>query len=384
MSDKKPIDSPFLGTVLVWTLLSVLLHGVLIGFGEWQDRNSLVRYTDIDYWVFWEGARAISQGSNPYDEPVFRYSPILALVLVPFVFFSQKSDSVRDFALLGGKFLFSIGDICLAILVYKMMHACIPRNKPVKRFFAHLLIFCNPYLAQISTRGNAEGLIMATVFAWAYSITHLLDMHRYLHSVIAAFGLGFLTHLKIFPVLFGIPIAFYYIRRRRFSLAGVFFLVSAVTFAAFTAGVYFVFGMQGVNGSLLYHLTRIDVRHNFSIYFYPFYLESASEVESAAQSLLISICSFAPQGIAIMAIAYKFCMSIEAWPVAFFLETLVFVAFNKVCTLQVQAMSFILVLLVVSSVDADCHDQSRYFCARVATDACPLDYLAGMVFALLF
>ena len=52
----------------------------------------------------------------------------------------------------------------------------------------------------------------------------------------------------------------------------VFGIVSGTTFTAFTLFFFWLYGWTFLNEALLYHLTRADPRHNFSIYFYQIYL----------------------------------------------------------------------------------------------------------------
>ena len=81
----------------------------------------------------------------------------------------------------------------------------------------------------------------------------------------------------------------------------------------------------------LYHIVRKDHRHNFSVYFYYMYLSGAPGAASA--SSLVAILAFLPQLTLLVAfslIYYRdicFCV---------FIQTATFVAFNKVCTVQVR------------------------------------------------
>lgn len=64
-------------------LFSAVLRLVLIVYGEWQDAHMEVRYTDIDYFVFSDAADLVSNGKSPFERSTYRYSPLLAFLLVP-------------------------------------------------------------------------------------------------------------------------------------------------------------------------------------------------------------------------------------------------------------------------------------------------------------
>jgi len=78
-------------------LFSALFRVVLIVYGEWQDSHMEVRYTDVDYLVFSDAASLMALGDSPYKRTTYRYSPLLAFLLIP------NSIIHRSW----GKFLFS-------------------------------------------------------------------------------------------------------------------------------------------------------------------------------------------------------------------------------------------------------------------------------------
>ena len=78
----------------------------------------------------------------------------------------------------------------------------------------------------------------------------------------------------------------------------------------------------------MYHLTRQDIRHNFSPYFYLLYLTN----QTWANSLALKLFYFMPQLISILLVSSALFKDLE---LCFFVLTFVFVSLNKVCTSQV-------------------------------------------------
>jgi phosphatidylinositol glycan class M len=98
----------------------------------------------------------------------------------------------------------------------------------------------------------------------------------------------------------------------------------------------------------LYHVGRLDHRHNFSPYFYPIYqsMFGSGVIDSGSQNLLSRLYraadhplfAFLPQmvatGAAGLILANKTTLEF-----AFFVQTVLFVTFNKVCTSQASHIS---------------------------------------------
>lgn len=65
--------------LIVWFAASLRVG--LIIFGGWQDAHMEVPHSD--YTVFSDAARLMVQGKSPFERDHHRYSPLLALLLVP-------------------------------------------------------------------------------------------------------------------------------------------------------------------------------------------------------------------------------------------------------------------------------------------------------------
>jgi hypothetical protein len=140
-----------------------------------------------------------------------------------------------------------------------------------------------------------------------------------------------------------------------FSLKLSFFLYSAFTFLCLTAMCYHAYGYTFLYETYLYHITRIDTRHNFSVYFYQLYLEaSAASIPSVLSTTLaigavdlarvLPLLSFLPQ---LLTLAFFSARLYRDLPLCIFASTLVFVAFNKVVTAQ-YFLWWIIPLIVIA------------------------------------
>jgi phosphatidylinositol glycan class M len=312
-------------------VLAGVVRALLIACGEWQDANLAVKYTDIDYTVFSDAARLISQGSSPYDRDTYRYSPLLALMLLPNIYVHPA----------WGKVLFSIGDLCVGGLAYQTLRQRGCASGPAAKYTA-LWLF-NPFTVPIGTRGNCEALVSALLLF----VLHSLMANRIYW---AAIGFGLAVHLRIYPVIYALPIILFlnehyppcsprWLNRNRV----VFSLVSATMFAVLLVGCYAIYGRTFLDEAFLYHVTRSDPRHNFSVKFYGVYLHNADFSPSTMNTLL----GFLPQVLVLGTISVKFSRDL---PFCFFMETFAFVAFNKVCTAQYFVWFFAFLPLILPSI----------------------------------
>jgi hypothetical protein len=75
--------------------LSALLRVLLTAWGYLHDRLLPFKYTDIDYTVFTDAARYVAAGQSPFQRATYRYSPLLAYLLVPNVLLADVWGKVR-------------------------------------------------------------------------------------------------------------------------------------------------------------------------------------------------------------------------------------------------------------------------------------------------
>jgi GPI mannosyltransferase 1 subunit M len=113
-------------------------------------------------------------------------------------------------------------------------------------------------------------------------------------------------------------------------------------------------GYPFVHETYLYHLHRLDHRHNFSPYFYQIYLNypsistSAAVVRSSMWRAFIRspLTSFLAQLVLSLSSGLFFIRTRRDMIMGWFVQTATFVIFNKVCTSQVCAMFVCFYVLV--------------------------------------
>ncbi|KAJ8773868.1 hypothetical protein K2173_009299 [Erythroxylum novogranatense] len=340
-------------------LFSAIFRLILIMYGEWQDAHLEVRYTDVDYIVFSDAAALMASGQSPYKRTTYRYSPLLALLLTP--------NSIIHHS--WGKFFFSTSDLLVGLFIHNILKQ---REVPeVLCLYSVMLWLLNPFTFTIGTRGNCEPIVCAMVL-WIF----ICLMNG--KVIQAATWYGLLVHFRIYPIIYALPIILCLDRqflqygqkpllmnwkpiqnkthqygmkfssqynvsaalRDVFTKERIMFgLVSGTVFILCTALFFYMYGWEFLNEALLYHLTRTDPRHNFSIYFYHLYLHYEHEF-----SLMEKLFSFIPQ--LIIQVVFVCCFA-QDLPFCTFLQTMAFVAFNKVITAQYFVWFFCLLPLIL-------------------------------------
>lgn len=278
--------------------------------------------------------------------------------------------------------------VCISLLVTPLLLAA-----GAPETATHVVWTLNPFVMNITTRGSPEAIIALLVVmillclrnAGRAQPTHF-DL-IVVWETFAAVALALAISWKIYPVIY-IPAIWATLARRWGWLGGEVWWFGAVTAGTFgivnwwlwsmcvpcwsscspptplrallqqskrlkTDPARYSWGQPFLDHTFLYHLTRLDHRHNFSAYFYPIYHSLFPQTTSSAASDTLSrflssnpalsqflqhpLLSFLPQ---ITLVAYAgFTLpkriGIEA---TMFFQTALFVAFNKVVTSQVLSI----------------------------------------------
>ncbi|KAF1913805.1 PIG-M-domain-containing protein [Ampelomyces quisqualis] len=317
---------------------SVVLRAVFLIYGLWQDVNSPMKYTDIDYYVFTDAARFIAHGQSPYARDTYRYTPLLAWLIYPTVWPGKIWFSF-------GKVLFAIGDVAAGWMMFRILKDYRKMGDERALKFASIWLL-NPMVATISTRGSSEGLlgVFVTALLWAVLAKR---------TAVAGFLLGIAVHFKIYPFVYAASIIwwldadtigqrktkeenpsrstvkqlFAFLTPQRMTLA----IYSFITFAALNVVMYYMYGYPFLEHSYFYHLIRIDHRHNFSPYNTLLYLNSSPHATSP--SFELERLAFVPQ-LLLSAVFTPLALAKKDLPSTMLAQTFAFVTFNKVCTSQ--------------------------------------------------
>ena len=302
-------------TIRTHMMIGGLIRLAMVIYGDYHDLNNEVKYTDVDYKVFTDAARHMSMGESPYERHTYRYTPILAWILLPNITLHH----------LYGKFLFCIFDLAVGYLIY--LHV---RGQDFSQSWAlqcSWVWLYNPLIIAVSSRGNADSIVVTLVLLTLYWYQERLFL-------LCGIALGLAIHFKIYPIIFSLPMflalterpglwGLMEINKARFRLV----IGTVGTLGLLSYVCYQFYGIEFVNEAYLHHITRRDTRHNFSVYFYMLYLTVEDD------DIGLNLITFMPQLLLLLGLSKRF-SRIADIPFCVLCQTFVFVVYNKVCTSQ--------------------------------------------------
>ncbi|BEI82571.1 hypothetical protein CcaverHIS002_0304390 [Cutaneotrichosporon cavernicola] len=323
--------------------LSAAIQVALVAYAAYvdahPDRFGGLKYTDVDWRVVLDGLHAtfspkpyqIAEGplgpslsiGSPYHRATFRYTPLLVLVLSP----AAIAPVLGRLVLVG-----------LTLAVPPVLLAAGAVESKV-----HALWTLNPVVLNISTRGSPEALPCLLTAALALTLRRAglgrrgSSSHRGKWEAAAAVILALATSYKIYPVIYVAAIWSALARVYGWLGAGVwrFGFITASTALVINGALWLVWGQPFLEHTFLYHLSRLDHRHNFSPYFLPIYFARTMSDEGGTllHALRNPLASFLPQVSLVLGAGFVLTprLGVES---AMFFQTALFVVFNKVCTSQ--------------------------------------------------
>jgi len=309
--------------------------------------GSEVPYTDIDFHVFTDAAKYISMGKSPYDRHTYRYTPFLA------AFLSYMPKEV-------GRYIFCIADTICGWIILRFRQS---RRQPSEN--SNLLTqlqdgiwwLYNPLAINICTRGSAESLmVLLPVLLTVQLLSYDEKSIGWKRAVLAGLSHGVAIHSKLYPVIYTLSYMVHFVQinrdnggacfpwfepkrllrlvqlwiRRLFTPIPLLFLVTSLgTFGGLTWLSVRIYGEVALQEGLLYHFSRVDHRHNYSMYWYWIYLalaKAGSNLGFMGRMLLL------PQ--VILLLYSSLGIASHNLGLALFVQTYLFVTHNKVITAQ--------------------------------------------------
>jgi phosphatidylinositol glycan class M len=383
--------------------LSLLLRFSIVFITDYLENIEVISYTDIDYSVFTDGARHILKGESPYLRETYRYSPIMAYLMIFNITIHRTI----------GKIIFSIADVLSALIIELILFS---QTKPVnsdkkkpslnfsdikqivssdKYKLPSLFQLLNPLSISICTRGSSDSITIVSILL----VVLFVERNEYF---LAGIIYGFIIHFRIYPVIYSLAIFLYVLNQEltlkiqhreviheesdteravesdesgyrqlllntksillsfrnitnaiKYSIRGIFKLIThknhwmfAVTtilsFMFFNIIFYKLYENEFLNEALLYHFIRKDHRHNFSIYNYMIYLTYNTNLAK-----ITSLLAFLPQ--AVLILVFSVLLSFKYLNLCLVVITTTFVHFNKVVTAQYFLWYFSLFPLIITN-----------------------------------
>uniref|UniRef100_A0A1L8E1A0 GPI alpha-1,4-mannosyltransferase I, catalytic subunit n=1 Tax=Nyssomyia neivai TaxID=330878 RepID=A0A1L8E1A0_9DIPT len=346
-------------------VLNFILRIILILYGDFMDKYSQVPFTDIDYKVITDCARYVLEDGSPYRRHTYRYSPLLAYLVLPNHLVHRNC----------GKIIFVTFDLAVGILIrsivgneYRMIYhknaqvmlealpvgqrkgargrmeeavETVLRKKKSKmgELCAYLWLY-NPLTMVIAARGNGDAIASFLILITLYFVQR--PRCTIINCFLAGIFHGISIHFRLFPIAFSLALYLSVSGRSYRTLQdyvrGIVgpnvrqvALVCGTLGALVTLTTIFwtMYGEDFLQETYLYHLTRKDMRHNFSVFFYMQYLRW-----NVPGSVLDKIFTATPGILVLILLSLTFGRSRQTLSFCLFAQTFTMVTFNSVVTSQ--------------------------------------------------
>ena len=311
--------------------------------------DTAVPYTDIDYHVFSDAASYIRQGGSPYQRLTYRYTPFLAALIARLPYHGIL-----------GRYVFCVADaLCGALIAWLRK-----RQRQSRRQGRHkkdedtarpkladaLWWLYNPLAINICTRGSCESALVLLPVLVTVGIAESSNNNNWA-AVVAGFCHGLAVHAKLYPIIYSlsfmtafaskpsrlqanpknaVSFVLVWIQRLLQPAPLLFLMTAAATFVGLTYLAVLYYGRMALQEGLLYHFSRVDHRHNYSMHWYWIYL-----ARDAPDSLFLSSLRYlllVPQLVLLLWASLG--IAPHNLSLALFVQTFLFVTHNKVCTAQ--------------------------------------------------
>lgn len=314
------VDNSSIRTLLFY---GAIVRFFLLVYSAFHDHFFRVKYTDIDYMIVVDGAREMLHGGSPFDRTTYRYTPLLAVLVLPAALVANPL----------GKVVFTLSDLGAAYYCYSILvRYATPRSA---KWMVIVFVLFNPVVLNVSTRGNSDMLI-------CFMSMGVLAKFAEGRTFMAAAILGFAVHFKIYPIIYVLPLVLgvweraphtRFLRRLLYTAPIVLGsgLCFTLAFAIPTYLCYLWYGQQYIDEAFIYHIHREDHRHNFSPYWLLMYLNMGRRDLGVGVDHSAGLFAFIPQFAVLFYASWKLRKNIAH---ACCVETILFIAFNKVCTVQ--------------------------------------------------
>jgi GPI mannosyltransferase 1 subunit M len=365
-------------------------------------------FTLKNSYVYSDAAQYIHDGYSPYKRTTYRYTPFLAYFLSLFI-------PHREI----GRYIFCIADTICGYIIIKYRQRIRDNNNHNNndtkhsthdqlqrlRFEDAMWWLYNPLAINICTRGSAESLVVLLPVLLTVWITSTLRQqpqqqpqqqqviqkrHLYMAAILAGICHGLAIHAKLYPIIYtlsymtqfitdstlrpsqrlhdgnfyrnAIEIIQVWVSRLLQPAPILFGIITVLTFVTITYSAVVLYGNDALQEGLIYHFSRLDHRHNYSMHWYWIYLLRDRIVNSTGTingdystsnpeliSKAIGYILLFPQFILLLYTSLG--VAPYSLSLALFVQTFLFVAHNKVITAQYFAWYLCLLPL--------CSDQFR-------------------------